>query len=47
MSAATIFHALAYTPMPDWLFYPLAALPAAFVCVVVADWLLELWRERK
>lgn len=36
-----------YTVLPDGLFAVMLSLPAAFVCVVVADWLLELWRVRK
>lgn len=44
MSAAAIFQILAYTPMPDWLFYPLIALPLAGILVILADAALERWR---
>lgn len=46
MSAATIFHILAYTAMPDWLFYVLITLPLAGIVGMIFEAILDWWRAR-
>ncbi len=46
MSADTIYQYLAYSTMPDWLFYATISIPAAFIAAILFDVALEKWRGK-